>query len=340
MADELSQPPEGGPSEIAPVDEHRSVPVSPAIPRAKDAQAADSEAPAPSPWATARRLVALAVVLVAVAGFFWARETDHLAACTTKVTRTSDRPPVVTREESCDPLPVDSLVPVLLAVLALMWPDLASVELFGLGSIARRVNKQDARQNHLEAAQQRLENRLEATVTATARQSQGIELNFGTNASLARLAETVAKGGGSGESAAETSTEESPQTSEPSKEALLSEFSVVVEPVTPWLEVARRLNSARFSAVLHDGADSGTPSDDSRFVNTDKELLRRVERPGQPFDVEALERWASENALQLDAVRDTVHAGSDASTESLRVATKFASQLRSDLERRGLVATT
>lgn len=280
--------------------------------------------------ATTRRVVALLVVLVMAGGFFYAGDTGSLRHCETKVTRSDDKPPKVSTEESCRPLPVESLIPGLLLVLALMWPDLASVELFGLGRVARRLTAQEERQNELQAAQHRLENQIEANLTV----QQNPTINFAMNPYMALLTEAKVNAHG----------QQVPGTGAPAegqdRDALLVSFLSAAAPLKPWLNLARRLNDPTFAAVVREGATSGSPADDPRLLPPDKRLLQEVQRPGHPLDVEEVVAWATENSLQLTAVRDTLNAGSHANPESLRVAVKFAGQLFSDLQRRGLVATT
>jgi hypothetical protein len=244
------------------------------------------------------------------------------------MSRTSGTPVKVERVERCSPLPVETMIPALLVVLALMWPDLTSVELFGLGRIQRRLHDQDIRQTQLEAVQQRLESRIENTLAV----QQNPTINFGTSSAAALIAES--KVDDDGRRLAEAGGEHGSSSVDQS-EALMAS----VEPIKPWINLARRMNDPGFAAVVDAGAASGSPSDAPGLMRSDVALLRKVERPGHPFDVTALRAWASENSLQLDAVRDTLSAGAQANPESIRVATKFANQLFSDLQRRGLVAT-
>jgi hypothetical protein len=279
---------------------------------------------------TARRVLALLLVVVAAGGFVAAREYDQLESCQTTETRPVEGARSVETERRWEPLPPEDLLPIFLLALALLWPDLTSVELFGLGRIARRLNDQDARQNTLEAAQQRLENRVETTVSTT----QSIALNFANDENYARLVDRVVEL----ERRAGVEGEEPGPPAEPA-EGTLAEFREEFRPIQPWVEVARRLNQPLFAQVLREGADSGRPSDDPRLVEADKQLIARIERPGRPFEFDEFLAWGHENALQIDAVRDTYAAGENATRESLRVATKFARMLWSDLQRRGLAAT-
>jgi hypothetical protein len=284
-----------------------------------------------TPWQTKlRRGLALLAVLVAVGGFFGARAYDEFESCQTNVTRTSGSPEKVQRETNCKPLPAETLVPVLVLVLALMWPDLTSVELFGLGRVSRRLTEQDARQNQLEAAQQRLENRIENTVAV----QQNPTFNFGTNPAAALIAEHKVEEDERRRAAGEAGADGAASSAES-----YARLKAAVEPLKPWLNIARRLSDPMFAEAVAGGATSGSPADDPRLLPSDVELLRHVQRPGQPFDLDGLRRWASENSLQIDAIRDTMRAGPAANPESVRVATKFAGQLLSDLQRRGLVAT-
>jgi hypothetical protein len=267
-------------------------------------------------------------IVVAVGGFFYARTYDEFESCQTKVTKTSGTPEKVERETSCEPVGVETMVPALLLVLALMWPDLAAVELFGLGRVTRRLNEQDARQNQLEVAQQRLENRISIGIDNSPTFN-----NFASDPFTALLAERkVAE-------AQRLLAERNADGQEPPTSTVgFAQLEAAVEPLKPWLNVARRLNDPMFAAAVAAGAAAGSPSDDPRLLQPDVELLRRVQRPGHPFDVAAVQQWAAENSLQVDAVRDTLRAGTAANPESIRVATKFAGQLLSDLQRRGLVA--
>jgi len=296
-------------------------------------------APAPSPAVTSRlkplrHWAALVVVVIAAVGFISLRATDSWRSCTTEVTRTSDTPPYVEHVETCDEVSLTVLIPVLVLLVALMWPDIAEVELFGLGSVKRRLNEQDARQNELEATQQRLENRLIAQVQQNAVVHQSPVVNIGTDPAAAQLVEGVLDERARAEAARQEAGVPAPSTQE--QRQRLDELGA---QLAPWLNVARRMNDPAFAAAVRRGAASGSPSDDPELLEPDKELLRRVERPGHPFRADELERWAQENALALDAVRDTLRAGDAASPESVRVAAKAAGQLVSDLERRGLVAT-
>jgi hypothetical protein len=220
-----------------------------------------------------------------------------------------------------------------------MWPDLASVQLFGLGSITRRLNEQDSRQNSLEAAQQRLENRIETSVAVQANPTIN---NFPFDPRLARHLEGLVeaqRSGQPGDAAPSLPAEQDVGTGGDSVR-IFEEFDRQVQPLKPWLEVARRLRDPHFAAAVTRGADHGTPADDPQLLPEDAILLRRVQRPGHPLDDDSLRRWAAENQLQLDAVRDTIHAGRDAHPESVRIAIKFAELLFADLQRRGLVATS
>lgn len=285
---------------------------------------------------TGRRVLALLVVLAVVSGFFYSRGSGELRSCETKVTRTSGTPAKVEREENCKPLPIEAVVPALLLVLALMWPDLSSVQLFGLGQVTRRLSEQDSRQNQLESAQQRLENEVAANASAqanaVAQPEQTVNNVVGTDPAVALLVEEVAnsrKTDGTADASASAPVA--------GKDEMRARFETVTEWLLPWLEVARRMNDPQFAAAVRGGAASGTPSDDPNLLPSDRVLLLRVQRSGHPFGVEALERWLTENELQLATVRDTLRAGTDAASESLRVATQFAEQLLSDLQRRGLV---
>jgi hypothetical protein len=277
----------------------------------------------------ARRGIALLAVVVTVGGFFGARASGELDSCQTKVTRTSGSPAKVERVTECEPLPVETVAPALLLVLALMWPDLTSFELFGLGKVTRRLNDQDARQNELEAAQMRLENRVSVDVANSPTFN-----NFPNNPVQALDAERMVD-----EAQRRISEQLEGGEKQPEPADLFEELRVGSEPLKTWLNIARRLNDPIFSQAVEAGAASGSPADDPRLIPADAELLRRVQRPGQPFDLAGLRQWAAENALQIDAVRDTLSAGPSANSQSVRVATKFAGQLLSDLQRRGLVAT-
>lgn len=279
-----------------------------------------------SKGAIARRAIALLAVLAASAGFFVARATGELESCETKITWTSGTPAKVVHEEVCKPLPIESLVPALLLILALVWPDLASVELFGLGRVSRRLEEQDARQSQLESAQQRLETRIENSI------QMGQVTNVFPASPMAALAvesyveELQRRSQGVG---AETSEDAAPE---------WSELVEAAAPLRPWLSVARRLNDPVFQHALTEGAASGSSADAPGLVPEDRQVLKQVQRAGHRFDVEGARRWAAENALQLDAVRDTLRYGPASSAESIRVATKFTRQLFSDLQRRGLVS--
>jgi hypothetical protein len=305
---------------------------APAPGSAAEVPAAEVPAAGRSRLAIARRSVALLLVVIAAGAFVWARQYDEFQSCQTTTTHSADVPPKIATKEECKALPPQDLLPLMLVALALLWPDLGSVELFGLGRIARRLNAQDARQNVLEAAQQRLENRVETTVST----AQNVAISFATDPSAARLVETVVN--------LDRRLAETPQAAETDAatapdDGTLQAFLEAFAPIQPWVEVARRLNQPLFANALRDAAASGRPSDDPRLLETDKQLLRLIERPGQPMDLDELLVWANENALQLDAVRDTFAAGESATPESLRVATKFARMLGSDLQRRGLVPT-
>ncbi len=289
-----------------------------------------------------RHWTALAVVLVAAIGFVSLRATDTWQSCTTKVTTRTGLLPSHENTSSCDEVSLTVLVPVLILLIALMWPDIAEVELFGLGSVKRRLSEQDLRQNQLEASQQRLENQLIAQVhqNAVLNQSpvvhQSPVFNIATNAADAQLVEGIVDQQRARNSAGEPAQDQTARTNPEEQRQLLDERGAQLRP---WLNVARRMNDQSFAAAVRRGAASGTPSDDPQLIEGDKELLRQVERPGHPFDVEELASWAQENALALDAVRDTLSAGDTANPESIRVAAKFADQLFSDLQRRELVAS-
>jgi hypothetical protein len=182
--------------------------------------------------------------------------------------------------------------------------------------------------------QQRLENRIENTTNV----QQNPTFNFGTNPAAALLAE--ARVDDHERTRVARSQQGATMDDGAMQDDAVLEFQAVASGLIPWLELARRLNDPTFAQAVTDGAAAGSPADDPRLLPRDVRLLRRVQRPGTPFDVDAVRGWASENALRLDAVRDTLRAGSAAAPESLRVATKFAEQLFSDLQRRGLIATT
>lgn len=297
-------------------------------------------------WDHTRRFLALLLIVAAGVGFFVARETDEFRSCETKVTRTSDAPPKVSSEQTCKALPPQDLLPFFLVALALLWADLTSIELFGLGRVAKRLNEQDGRQNALEASQQRLENRVETNV----RTDQSVAITFANDENVARLAgkvvdlERIAAAGGLAPRPPDSrplgsgTERDADATSEPAvePEGHLSLFLAAFAPVQPWVEAARRLNQPRFAAAVGRAAQE-RPSADENLVTSDRELLSRIERGGtlKAYD---LVQWAISNAFQIDAVRTTYSAGETATHESLRVATDFARDLWADLQRRGLVA--
>lgn len=319
MADEENAP-EGVPTEMTTGDSSGTAPAS-TRPTGSGAAGTGNETKPSSDrsggvLAGPRRFLALLVVVVAVGGFFVARANDGFESCETKVTQTSTAKSKVERTETCKPLPVETMVPALLLVLALMWPDLTSVELFGLGRITRQLKQQDTRQDELEASQQHLENSIQ-NINAV-QQSPTIN-NFATDPAAAHMTEM----------AVDAEREDD----------AYAHLLTAAGPLKPWLNVARRMNGPKFAEAVRAGAASGALAGHPSLQPPDVELLRQVQRPGRPFAVDELERWAEENAVQLDAVRDTLAIGTDANAESVRVATRFAEQLLSDLRRRGLLAT-
>lgn len=284
--------------------------------------------PTPTPdvrwWTHLRRGAALLVVLVAAGGFFYVRSTGDLEKCTTKTVRTDDVPAKVSSEENCEPIPVESMVPVFLLVIALMWADLASVEILGLGTVTRRLNEQDARQNQLEAAQLSLQNTVQSSAVAQT------NLYFANSAEYALGTEVLAR--------RQLDSGEAPPTGAPTSDRL-SDFETAVEPLKAWLLVDQRMRDPTFASAVQAGAASGNLSDSTSLVSRDKDLLKQIERPGTPFAVDQMRAWSAENQTMIRSVRETLQAGAGANPEALRIAAAFCNQLLSDLRRHGLVPT-
>jgi hypothetical protein len=273
-------------------------------------------------------------VLLAAGAFVTSRVSDEFDVCDTQTTEL--RGEAQGSRETCKPLPVQDIVPLLLVALAFLWPDLTHVELFGLGRVVRRLDVQEMKQDQLEGAQ----NKLEATVlsSAQAHATQRLEVhNYANSPDLAQLAERV--------DALERQQrghelKHPPEMREGEKAVSEADpwaaFESAAAPLRPWLEVARRLaNDERFAQAVRDAGERPWESD--KLTEVDKNLLRSLAYGGARLDVAALQKWAEENHLAADVVRDAFRAGTSAAPDSLRVATRLARLLYADLERRGLI---
>lgn len=295
-----------------------------------------------SSWDHARRWLAAIVVALAVGGFIYFRANDDYRSCKKTTTTNTGAITLTTTTESCDELPLTTLVPVLAVVIALMWLDIAEVELFGLGSVKRKLNEQDRRQNELEMSQLSLANQLQAHVVQTANLQQEasniLTLNMLDPLQAQRAIEQInareeAETVSDAPPAAETST-----TPGDEAERLRRQLDEHRPTLAPWLNAARRMNDSLFADAVEKGAPSGRAAEDPRLRAEDAELLSRVMHPGIPFDIPAFKSWYEENSAQINAVRHTYAMLSRMKLDSLSLAAKFAEQLVSDLERRRLIS--
>lgn len=281
--------------------------------------------------ATFRRLLAFGLVIVAAGGFVYLRAADKWRSCSTDDSTGSG---FIYHDERCDDVSITILAGPLLLILALIWADIAEVELFGLGSVKKRLLEQEGRQNELAAAQQRFENRLEASMQVSTNQT--LVANFPTNAADAQAVEGIVDARLASQSRDEDEPAATAETAATARAQLLER----AKDLEPWMDVASRMSQPRFVAAVKAAAPSGSLSDAPGLLNEDLARLSLIERPGHPFDVDGFTAWRDENALQLETVSGTVRAGDRATPESVRIALKFADQLWSDLQRRGLITPT
>lgn len=323
--------------------------------RSEATEVARRTEPRPGRCNVARRLAAIAVVLLCVVGFFATRASDSLAICTHEETSRSG---VVTRIESCKPLPVQDVVPGLLLALALLWPDLSSFELAGIGRIQRRLEGQEVRQEILER-QQNLLMQTVASSAASARSEMHLSLANPDLADVVRRLTDLEKHSGAtsselpsghslprlpGESdepagsstasaaAADRSTREAPIVS-PGEQ--LAERT---RDLRPWLEYVRKLGDTRFvdcAAEWAEGVDAAALS----LPVADQRILEAVERvAGRRVPPDRVREWSGRRQLEIRLLRQSLETGSALGERAANSAAAVAEGLREELKATGLAA--
>lgn len=309
-------------------------------------------------WHGLRRFLAFAVLSICVVGFVATRVFDEMAICTAQ---TTTRGLAFSLVNSCSPLPVQDVVPALLLVVALMWPDLASFELAGIGKVQRRLDHQAVRQEGLEAQQQMLFQTV-ASSTATARSSTYLSL---TNPDVANVVSRLAgvendlralrgeKGtdtaasddsdpnvGWGSEDRTTTVRGEPSTTGNRSQPQVLSpaeQLREATKDLLPWLNYVLKLRDRHFRQAAIAWA-AGQDDAKSELVPSEQRMLDAVEAvAGQrPAPSDAL-RWGDRRELELRMFRQNLEKGDELGSRAANSAVEVASYLRAELHAMGLI---
>lgn len=302
-----------------------------------------------------RRAAAVAVIVLCAVGFFATRVVDSLTVCT--IVETSEWLSFKS-VKSCNPLPVQDVVPGLLLALALLWPDLASFELAGIGRIQRRLEGQEVRQDALES-QQNLLMQTVASSAASAKSEMHLNLTHPDLAAvvgrLAKLETKISDDARQSSSSADHALPElasdsaDEPNSEPSphpvgrpkrNESITSPSDQLVaqtRDLWPWLEYVRRLGDRRFvenAASWAEGTDLAALS----LPAADQKILGAVERAaGQRVHPERVRDWDSRRQLEIQMLRQNLEKGPALEERAANIAAGVADELRGELKATGLI---
>jgi hypothetical protein len=286
-------------------------------------------------WTIARHVLAIVAVLAACVLLVGSQYRSDWKVCET-IQRSAKRGEGESTERKCSPAsPAIALAPLLLALL-FVWPDLSEVELFGIGRIRRRLDRQAETQHELLDGQQAILQKVEAVQVSTqvSSMSQGVTVQLGDQLNLAnqvvalgdRLAQIEATrkaGGEEVEVPAEIPTVPPPMVDPISK-------------INPWLALAALLNSPGVLDSVRDATSKGLPAAQAEgLTETEKATLLRAPGEGS-FDLDGFLAWRSEYAAQLELLRKAQHPSQRLSAEERKEAERLAASLFAELRRRGV----
>ncbi len=283
-----------------------------------------------------RHVFAIVAVLAACVLLIGSQYRSSWKVCET--TGRSERgAPEKTVERKCSPAsPVIALAPLLVSLL-LIWPDLSEVELFGIGRIRRRLDRQAETQHDLLEGQQAILQKVEAVQVSTqvASMSQGVTVQFGDQLNLAnqlvalgdRLAqieEAMKKSGGAEIELPSEAPARAPLMVDP------------ISKIKPWLALAALLNSPGVLEAVRDATSNGlAPAQAENLTESEKATLRKA-LGERPFDLDEFLAWRSGYAAQLELLRRAQHPSQRLNAEEHAEAERLAARLLTELERRGI----
>jgi hypothetical protein len=284
----------------------------------------------------ARHVFAVVAVLAACVLLIGSQYRSSWKVCETTA-RSARGAREETVERKCSPAsPVIALAPLLVSLL-LIWPDLSEVELFGIGRIRRRLDRQAETQHELLEGQQAILQTVEAVQVSTqvASMSQDVTVQFGDQLNLgnqlvslgdrlAQIEEAMKKSGGA-------------EIELPS--VVPARAPLMVDPISkinPWLALAALLNSPRVLEAVRDATSNGlAPAQAEGLTESEKATLRKA--PGErPFDLDGFLAWRSEYAAQLELLRKAQHPSQRLNAEERKEAEGLAARLLAELKRRGI----
>jgi hypothetical protein len=286
--------------------------------------------------AIARHVLAIVAVLAACVLLVGSQYRSDWKVCeTTQRSAKSAREETV--ERKCSPAsPALALAPLLVALL-LIWPDLSEVELFGIGRIRRRLDRQAETQHELLEGQQAILQKVEAVQVSTqvASMSQGVTVQFGDQLNLAnqlvdlgdRLAqieEAMKKSGGAGIELPSRGPGRAPLMVDP------------ISKIDPWLALAALLNSPGVLESVRNAVSQGLPPAQAEGL-TESEKATLLNAAGQEsFDLDGFLAWRAEYGAQLKLLRKAQHPSQKLNAEERKEAERLAARLLVELERRGV----
>jgi hypothetical protein len=286
----------------------------------------------PGPWTLARRGAAIAIIGAVAVLVVRSHYYDGWKTCETTTTTAPGAAPRI--ERSCAPYAIADTIPLLLLALVFIWPDLSEVELFGIGKIKRRLDRQAQGQDQLLRGQQRLEQHVHTLQLSAQVASQHQETNIDLGESLGLSRQLVdlekrLKGLEAGEPAPERAEEQRPRD---------TTLQVAWQRLEPYVRFASRLNDPGFlEAIRRALADRRPPDQAEGLLPRDRRLVRDVSQDGS-LDLDRLIEWKERYRAQLETLRQAMQPRVDLSDELRGDALAIAEALLSDLRERSLIA--
>lgn len=280
----------------------------------------------PMRWQTrVRRWAAAVVVLVVVVLWVASRYSHGLFVCR----HVADDLGGVSK--ICNPPGLEDFVPVLLLLVAFIWPDITELDIRGLGRIVKRLDQTNERQDQIAETQDRIAHQLTQVQQVA---SQRVNVNVADTTALARQIDDLREQLKS-LPAGEVPT---PPRAEVvgDREAVRSELLESWRQLEPWAEFGRRLTENRFLGWAQALAAGEPPS--AAMPDTARRLIERVQTAGGgAIDVPTVRSWYAEREPQLDMVRRTLNDLDGLPARTLNDAAVLSERALADLRSRELI---